>query len=137
MSFNPDFLTIEDVLEIHSLQIKNYGGAFGIRDKTLLESAVMTPQATFDGDYLHSCLFEMAAAYAFHIAENQPFIDGNKRTALASSLVFLEINGYSVTDPQGILYDSLINLSNKSLDKMGFAKILETLKIKNEFSFLS
>ena len=78
----PEFLTLEDVLQIHKDQIEAYGGIRGIRDQGLLESAVMMPQATFGGEYLHQNLFEMASAYAFHIAENQPFLDGNKRTAL-------------------------------------------------------
>lgn len=86
----PDFLTVEEVLLIHDEQIEVYGGIYGIRDKSLLESAVMMPQASFGGEYLHSGLFEMSAAYAFHIAENQPFLDGNKRTALVSALVFLD-----------------------------------------------
>lgn len=69
----PDFLTVEDVLQIHDEQIEIYGGIRGVRDNNLLESAVMTPQAGFGGEYLHAGLFEMASAYAFHIAENQPF----------------------------------------------------------------
>jgi len=74
----PEFLTLEDVLLIHDEQIEVYGGIQGIRDPGLLESAVMTAQASFGGEYLHQNIFEMAAAYAFHIAENQPFLDGNK-----------------------------------------------------------
>lgn len=66
----------------------------------------------------------MAAAYAFHIAQNQPFVDGNKRTGLAAALVFLDMNGYSVSDPDEKLYDALIAIANKQLDKAGLAKIL-------------
>jgi death on curing protein len=84
----PEFLTVDDVLLIHDEQLEAYGGIQGIRDNGLLESAAMMPQASFGGEYLHQNLFEMAAAYAFHIAENQPFLDGNKRTALVSALVF-------------------------------------------------
>ncbi len=80
------FLTVDEVLELHDLQIQRYGGSSGVRDKGLLESAVAMPQASFGGKYMHEGLFQMAAAYAFHIAENQPFIDGNKRTALAAAL---------------------------------------------------
>lgn len=79
---------------IHDEQIEVYGGIHGIRDKGLLESAVMMPQASFGGEYLHNGLFEMSAAYAFHIAENQPFLDGNKRTALVAALVFLEFERF-------------------------------------------
>ena len=81
----PEFLTIEDVLQIHEAQIEAYGGIAGIRDQGLLESAVMMPQASFDGEYLHQNLFEMAAAYAFHLAENQTFLDGNFKTNLRTS----------------------------------------------------
>ena len=84
------FLTLEDVLELHEMQLNSYGGATGIRDLGLLKSAVMTPQASFGSEYVHAGVFEMAAAYAFHVAENQPFVDGNKRTALACALVFLD-----------------------------------------------
>jgi death-on-curing protein len=66
----PEFLSVDDVLEIHKKQLDAFGGIDGIRDIGLLESAVMTPQASFGGEYLHNGLFEMAASYAFHIAEN-------------------------------------------------------------------
>lgn len=82
------FLTVDEVIELHEMQIERYGGSEGIRDRNLLESAVLMAQASFGGEYVHSDIYKMAAAYAFHIAENQPFIDGNKRAALASALVF-------------------------------------------------
>lgn len=61
----------------------------------------------------------MAAAYAFHIAENQPFVDGNKRTALNAALVFLDLNGFIVHDPEGRLHDAMIAISSRALDKRG------------------
>ena len=73
----------------------------------------------------------MAAAYAFHIAENQPFLDGNKRTALASALVFLELNGFSVPDPQGELYEAMMAISARTLDKAGLSKNLLKLALPN------
>jgi death-on-curing protein len=103
MTLAPDFLAVEDVLDLHAQQLERYGGSQGVRDLGLLESAVMTPQASFGGEYVHADLFQMAAAYAFHIAENQPLVDGNKRTGLASALVFLAINGYEIPDPEGAL----------------------------------
>jgi death on curing protein len=75
----PVFLTLDDVLEIHEQQIERYAGSHGLRDTGALESAVATPQATFGGKYLHGSLYLMAAAYLFHITQNHPFIDGNKR----------------------------------------------------------
>ena len=68
VSFDPDFLSVEDVILLHDTQLARYGGAAGIRDRDLLESAVGMAQASFGGEYLHADLFAMAAAYAFHIA---------------------------------------------------------------------
>jgi death on curing protein len=86
------FLTLEDVLEIHEDQIKRYGGTTGIRDQALLLSAISQPLSTFDGQYLHKTFSDKAGAYLFHVCQNHPFIDGNKRTALASALMFLAMN---------------------------------------------
>ncbi len=96
----------------------------------LLESAIAMPLATFDNVFLHSSLFEMAAAYAYHIAENQPFLDGNKRTALASALVFLELNNVENFDPEMKLYDAMINIANKVIGKKEMADIFKTLQTK-------
>ena len=123
----PEFLNLEDILQIHEEQIEAYGGIRGIRDQGLLESAVMMPQASFGGEYLHQNLFEMAAAYAFHIAENQPFLDGNKRTALVSALVFLDLNGFEILDDEMRLYNAMIAIANKEMDKYDLAKLLEVL----------
>jgi death on curing protein len=127
VSLLPEFLSIDDVLDLHAQQIDRYGGSPGVRERSLLESATMTPQASFGGTFVHDSLFAMAAAYAFHIAENQPFVDGNKRAALASCLVFLELNGVSVSDPKGELYEAMIAVSARALDKVGLAKLLERL----------
>jgi death on curing protein len=121
------FLELSDVLKIHEQQLEAFGGIHGIRDLGLLESAVATPQATFGGEYLHNDLFEMSAAYAFHISENQPFLDGNKRTALTSALVFLDINGFVVIDEQMKLYQALIDIANKKIDKYDLALLLREL----------
>ncbi len=99
----PVFLTADDVMAIHDDQIEGYGGSHGIRDTGLLESAVAMPQAAFADQYLHNGLCEMAAAYLFHIVQNHPFIDGNKRVGAASALVFLEIN------------DVMLKITNKVL----------------------
>ena len=88
------------------MQLESYGGATGIRDSGLLESAVMT------------------ADYAFHIAENQPFVDGNKRTALSSALVFLDWQNVEINDPQEELFHAMIGLAQKTLDKAGLAALL-------------
>jgi death-on-curing protein len=128
----PTFLSVADVLSLHADQLDLYGGLPGVRDAGALEAAVEMPRATFDGEYLHSDLFSMAAAYAFHIAESQAFIDGNKRTALNAALVFLLMNGWYVRDPNEQLYDAMIAIAVRSLDKMGLAKLLEELATPDE-----
>jgi death-on-curing protein len=85
-------LTVAAVKAIHVEVLAAHGGADGLRDETLLESAVAAPQATMMGQPLISDPIEMAAAYLFYICRNHAFIDGNKRTALAACLVFLESN---------------------------------------------
>lgn len=87
------FLSVENVLAIHQDTIDNEGGRPGIRDVGLLESAVAMPQSQFSGQYLHSGLAAMAAAYLFHLCQNHAFIDGNKRTAAFACLLFLYLNG--------------------------------------------
>lgn len=127
----PDFLTLAEVLDIHKLQIDRYGGTHGLRDVRLLESALAVPQSSFGGEFLHGSLFEMAAAYAYHIAENQPFLDGNKRAALATGLIFLVINGNPVDDPGGELYDAMMEVAAKRIDKKELADIFKKLAEKS------
>ena len=88
----PRFLSLDEVLGLHQRQIELYGGATGVRDLGLLQSAISLPAASFDGAWLHASLEEMAAAYLFHLAQNHPFVDGNKRTAAIAMIVFLVMN---------------------------------------------
>jgi death on curing protein len=127
VTLEPLFLTVDEVRDLHDDQLRRFGGSAGVRDLGALESAVATPASTFDGEFLHEDLFHMAAAYAFHIAENQPFVDGNKRAALNAALVFLDINGWLVADPEMRLYDAMIAISSRSLDKTGLAELLRSL----------
>ena len=80
-----EFLTLDDVLELDSGQIATYGGSDGLRSAELLQSAIAQPEATFGGKYLHGDVFEMAAAYLFHLVQNHPFIDSNKRIGLEAA----------------------------------------------------
>jgi len=100
MSLSPAFLTLQDVLRVHGDQVERYGGHRGIRDVGLLQSAIAAPSAGYSGGYFHSDLYEMAAAYLFHIVRNHPFLDGNKRTGLAAALLFLFLNDIEVEAPQ-------------------------------------
>lgn len=90
-------MTVAEVDEIHDEQIALYGGMAGTRDSDALDAAVHMPQQSFGGEYVHSDLFEMAAAYLFHIALNHSYVDGNKRTAAEAADVFLFVNGYELT----------------------------------------
>jgi death-on-curing protein len=111
------FLDLEQVLRIHRDQIERYGGEASIRDLGLLESAIAMPQAGFGGQFLHNDVFEMAAAYLFHIAKNHPFVDGNKRTGLASALVFLELNAVDVVVDEDRLADMVLEVAEGKLGK--------------------
>jgi len=86
------FLSVEDVLLLHTDTIDVDGGSHGVRDHGLLDAAVAMPRQQFGGAYLHEDIAAMAAAYLFHIAQNHPFIDGNKRAAVMSALAFLSAN---------------------------------------------
>jgi len=92
-------LTLGDVVELHRRLIEQSGGATGIRDLSLLESALAQPCATFDGVDLHATLIEKAAALGFALAANHPFIDGNKRVGHAAMEVMLVLNGYEIDAP--------------------------------------
>ena len=124
---DPLFLTLAEVLEIHRNQIDLYGGSPGVGDLHLLQSAIAQPEASFGGEWLHSDLFHMAAAYAFHICQNHPFIDGNKRTALATALVFLELNGISLLDPEQKLLPAMLRTAEGKLSKDDLAALLQKL----------
>lgn len=86
-------LTTDIVLEIHAEAIAQFGGGHGLGDRALLESAVAAPQASFGGQSPFADLIEVAAAYLYYLCSNHPFLDGNKRTALGSCLIFLRLNG--------------------------------------------
>jgi death-on-curing protein len=113
----PDFLTLEDVLDIHARQLARFGGGEGVRDVGLLESALAQPRATFGGEYVHQGLWEMAAAYLFHVVSNHPFVDGNKRVGLLSALVFLELNGITLTQGSEELYELTMAVAAGRLTK--------------------
>ncbi|MCW1915954.1 type II toxin-antitoxin system death-on-curing family toxin [Luteolibacter sp. GHJ8] len=126
MAEEPFFLSLDHVEAIHRRSLAEHGGAAGIADPGGLESAAMQARNVYH--YLRGDLFEIAAAYAFHIAEAQACIDGNKRTAAASALIFLECNGVDTTriDPMK-LYQPMIDISAHRLDRAGMAKVMREL----------
>lgn len=118
----PVFLSREAVDIIHEASLREFGGADGVRDENALESALAQPMHEFL--YRSADLYQIAAAYAFHIAENQPYIDGNKRTGLLSALNFLALNGIMADEPVDAYYDMMIAIAEKRMDKAGLAAVL-------------
>ena len=118
----PVFLGLDEVIEIHNDQIKRYGGHPGIRDIGLLKSAIAMPAAYFDGDYLHTDIYEMAAAYLYHILRDHPFIDGNKRTGAVSSVVFLMMNGVEVNADEDNFERMVLSAAEGKIDKTTIAQ---------------
>ncbi len=98
----PVFLSVQQVEALHDEAICQFGGTHGIRDRATLESAIFHPQNVFF--YGKADLYEIAAAYAFHLAEAQAVLDGNKRVAVAAALTFLEANGIR-TNKESLMRD--------------------------------
>jgi len=121
---SPRFLSIEEVLALHAEQIRLFGGSTGLRDRGLLESAIGSAAATFDGAFLNETPFDMAAAYLYGICRNHPFLDGNKRTAVATALVFLELNGVWLEADEDVFYDLVIGVATGNVDKSTIASFL-------------
>ena len=123
----PSFLTTQQVLAFHQQQIELFGGAHGILDEGLLDSAVTQPQTAWCYDP-EADLFLLAATYAFHISKNHAFRDGNKRVALHAALAFLKVNGVSVEAGHGEMLDAMSRLVTSVIDKRAFAEFLRTHK---------
>ncbi|MBF8304576.1 MAG: doc [Dehalococcoidia bacterium] len=128
----PVFLGLDEVIEIHNDQIKRYGGLPGIRDIDLLKSAIAMPAIGFGGDYLNTDVYEMASAYLFHIVQNHPFIDGNKRTGAVASVVFLMMNGIELHVDEDSFEKIVLSVAEGKSDKAAvarfFRKFAETRK---------
>jgi death on curing protein len=126
MIIDARFLSISEVIYIHDQEIATAGGLSGIRDNKALESALGAPQASFNGQFLMD-IFEMAATYANSLALNHPFLDGNKRTALASLLTFLYINGYEINELfDEDLADKILELVTHKITKSDLAFFLKS-----------
>jgi death-on-curing protein len=121
----PAFLSLDEVLEIHEQQIERYGGSSGLRDAAGLESAVATPQATFGGEFLHTSIPAMAAAYLFHLCQNHPFIDGNKRVGANAAITFLRMNDWEPTFDEEELVDVVLSVASGGLSKPRLMEIFE------------
>jgi death on curing protein len=112
----PRWISKRAVLALHSEQLAEHGGSDGIRDESLLDSALAKPQNVFA--YAESpSIFTLAASYAFGIARNHAFIDGNKRTALVVSILFLNRNGWDIEAPREEVYYTFLNLAAGSVSE--------------------
>lgn len=119
-----EFLGVDDVLAIHADQIDRYGGSAGLRDLGLLDAAVAMPRSSFGGQFLHVDLYEMAAAYLYHIVCNHPFVDGNKRAGTASALTFLDMHGIQVDISDDSLVELVLSVAEGGTSKAAVADVL-------------
>lgn len=110
---------------MHRLALAQHGGQDGVRDAAACESAVMQPLNVWI--YAQGDLFDMAAAYAFHLAEAQAFLDGNKRTGIAAALTFLRLNGETVPWHTDELYAAMIAMAERRMGKPELATLLRRL----------
>jgi len=110
-------LTVEIVREIHEEALGKFGGADGIRDEGLLASAVFAPQSSFGGKSPYSDIIEIAAAYLFYLCRNHPFIDGNKRTAMAAAIVFLRLNSIETVPDSDVWETLLLDVAASRIDR--------------------
>lgn len=120
MNAPPRFLSLDDVLVLHSIAIQDQGGDPAILDVGRLDSAISMPAQQFEGPYLHGDIPAMAAAYAFHICKNHPFADGNKRAATAAMIAFLSDNGWCFNATADEAEPMILKLAAGSLDKAAF-----------------
>jgi death-on-curing protein len=111
------FLTLEQVEDIHRQQLRAHGGQDGYISKSVVESAIAQPAQTMFGEYLHMDLAHMAAAYLYHLATTQGFMDGNKRTALMCAITFLKLNGYTVRADAPAVYDVVMAVVTNEMTK--------------------
>ncbi len=125
------FLPEAIVIAIHDDQVRLYGGAYGVRDAAGLDAALHMPQAQFDGEFLHPTILHMAAAYGFHLCQNHPFIDGNKRTAGMVMLTFLQFNGLEPLATELDYYTTMMAVAAGQMRKEQLAEWLQTV-VKKE-----
>lgn len=123
---NITFLSVDDVLFLHADTIAIDGGSHGVRDHGLLDAAVAMPRQQFGGAFLHEDLAAIAAAYLFHIAQNHPFIDGNKRAAVMSSLAFLRLNDVDLSMASQELEEITRRVASGELNKEALTQWMRT-----------
>jgi death-on-curing protein len=118
---DPTWISVDLALAIHRRQLAEHGGADGVRDAGLLESALSRARQRFAYEIPTPTIPQLAACYAFGIARNHAFVDGNKRTALVVCRTFLLLNGYDLTAPPGERYTTFLSLAEGSLSEQQLA----------------
>ena len=119
------FLTIDQVIQLHDVFLKEYGGLAGIRDRGMLESAVAMARHSFFGEMAHKTLYDQAAAYLYHIVMNHPFNDGNKRTGALTAILFLEENGVRINFSDKEYENLVVEVAQGKKTKEEIASFLE------------
>lgn len=134
MQQDPFWLTVEDVLAFHSEQIAIHGGQTGLRDKGLLESAVNKPLNLYHYSEVRPDITDLAASYAYGIARNHPFLDGNKRAAMVACETFLMLNGFEFAAEPVEIYEIFMRLAEGVLSEEELADwvVEKTVPIDNE-----
>ncbi|MBI5759896.1 MAG: type II toxin-antitoxin system death-on-curing family toxin [Planctomycetales bacterium] len=125
MTGEPRFLEVDELLAIHRQAIIEHGGTFELRDRGLLESAAAMPQAKFGGQFLHDGLPAMAGAYLFHLCKNHPFVDGNKRVAVAATEIFIELNNRVLAATNSELETLTMGVADNSISKKQAIEFLQ------------
>ena len=111
------FFDLEQVMNLHSYLIAKTGGMDGIRDKNLLDSTLKSPFQTFSGKELYPSIFDKAAQLCYSLVENHPFADGNKRTGVHLTLLFLQLNGENIKYTQTELIDFGLSIASGKMNK--------------------
>lgn len=119
------FLSVEEVIQVHDELVSEYGGLHGIRDMGLLISAIEMPKATMFGEYLHESVFDKASAYLYHIICNHAFLDGNKRTGAAVTLIFLSQNVYDIKFDMKEFEEMVCSVAQNGMSKEEISKFLQ------------
>jgi death-on-curing protein len=127
-----EYLDLRHVIAMQEALIEKYGGLHGIRDKGLLESALAQPRQSAFGEDVFPDVPSKAAAYAYYLSENQPFLDGNKRVATAAAITFLRLNGFDLKASQEDVYEIIMKLANKKLTRDGLAEWFRKNSVKKK-----
>ena len=126
------YLTLGEVVDLHRRVLEQSGGASGIRDLGLLQSALAQPAATFDGADLHPTIVEKAAALGFALVANHPFVDGNKRVGHAAMEVFLVLNGFEISASLDDQERVVLDVASGVADRQALARWLSAKVVKLE-----